>query len=184
MGAAYLVDMLLHPVGILLGVVVLVLLSAAQYENAGRQPIPAKNLPAAYLASLVACAAITATDAYVSRVDALSKWKGPAEEFWHAQIDSLLSMFALLSFASLIGIAAIGLPIIRLLHKRALATVPWTLLSSIIVSVVVSLWMSLFDQPVFRHLTYTLKYVVATHFVICFAFCVGARMQWRAKVAP
>ena len=105
------------------------------------------------------------------------------EDYWRVQMNTFLATFVLLGFVALLGIAAIGLPIIRMLHKRALATVPWVLLSSVLVSAVVAVWMGLVEQPRFRHLADFLTYVVATHLVISFAFCMGARLPWRARVA-
>jgi hypothetical protein len=184
MGASHIAGMLSHPIGLLLGIGLLFVISSAQYDRPGLQPIPAKQLPWGYLAALAACVVIAAADSYVSEAEALSKWKVLPEDYWRVQVNTFLAEFVLLGFVALFGIAAIGLPIIRMLHKHALATVPWVLLSSVLVSVVVAVWMSLVEVPRFHHLVDFLRSVVATHLVISLAFCVGARLPVRARVAP
>jgi ABC-type sugar transport system permease subunit len=181
MGAGYIAGMLSHPIALLLGVGLLFVISSAQYDRPGLQPISARQLPWGYVAALAACAAIAAASSHISEAEALSKWKVPAEDYWRVQVNTFLSLFVPLGFVALIGIAAIGLPITRMLHRRGLATVPWVLLCSVPVSVVVAVWISLLEHPRFRHLGDHLKYVVATHLVISLAFCVGARLAWRAR---
>lgn len=177
MGAAYLA----HPQVLLFGLALVVAISAAQYVQPGRQPISPKRLAWGYLAALFACAIVAALDSYVSKDEALSKWKVAEPDYWSALFNSFLVEFLLLSLVALLGIAAIGLPIIRVLHKRAMASVPWVLLSSVLISAVVATMMSAGDFTPFMHLSYWLRFAIWTHLLISVAFCVGARLPWRVR---
>ena len=66
MGAAHIAGLLAHPIGLLFGVGLLFVISAAQYDQSGRQPVPAKQLCWGYLAALAACAVVAAADSHVT----------------------------------------------------------------------------------------------------------------------
>ena len=180
MAAAYFGSLLLNPFALMVLVLVIAGLSSVHYQN-GRKPpvIRVRRLVIAYVCALVASALVSAAISYVSPEEALLKWKVPAENYWNAQLNEFLVTFTFALYATLIGIAVIGLPIIVQLGRRRLASVPIVLFVAALISLTLAALMSSGDSPPFRHFLAAANELVFGHVVVAAAFCIGAGLPWR-----
>jgi len=116
---------------------------------------------------------------YTSPEEALLTWKVPREKYWTAQINEFLGTFIFAIYATLIGIAAIGLPIILHLARHKLAIVPAVLIAAALVSIVLAGVLTIGGTPPFRHFFTLAGELVFGHVLVAAAFCVGAGIPWR-----
>jgi len=173
------------PITILFTFVVVVGASSVHYLNANRAPVVSPpRLALAYVAVVLCCAAIVAVSGYVSPEEALSKWHVPAESYWEVQIRSYLVDFILMSCLSLVGVALVGLPLVFMLGRRGLATVPYVLGTSIVVSAAVACVFAYGDNNPSRNLAFHLRYLTGLHLLLALSFCLAAGLPWkRARVS-
>jgi hypothetical protein len=180
MGVGYVSGVLMNP--LLLGLFLFVVagISSVHYKP-DRQPplIRVHRLLVGYALAALACAVVSAALAYVSPEESLHRWKVPPERYWQAQLGEFLATFTLGLYATLLGIAAIGLPIITFLGRRGLASVSTVLLAAAVVSLAVAAVMASGNTPPFRHFGALARELVFGHMVIAAAFCVGAGVPWQ-----
>jgi hypothetical protein len=167
------------PITIIIAVLIVIVSSSVYYV--GRQaPLVSKpRLLLGYVSVVLACAVLSALDAYVSPEEAVSKWRVPAERYWPVLINHYLTTLILLGSAAVIGVAIVGFPIVVMLGKFGVATTPNVLLASSLVSIVVAVLLSSGDYTPFQHLASTLAYIIGTHLVLAASFCLGAGLPWR-----
>jgi hypothetical protein len=180
MGVGYVSGVLMNP--LLLGLFLFVVagISSVHYKP-DRQPplIRVHRLLVGYALAALACAVVSAALAYVSPEESLHRWKVPPERYWQAQLGEFLATFTLGLYATLLGIAAIGLPIITFRGRRGLASVSTVLLAAAVVSLAVAAVMASGNTPPFRHFGALARELVFGHMVIAAAFCVGAGVPWQ-----
>jgi len=92
-----------------------------------------------------------------------------------------LLTFTFAAYATLLGIACIGLRAIILLAQRRLATIPAVLASATFISLVVAGMVSLNAEPPFRHFLAIAKELVGGHALVALAFSIGVGLPWRAS---
>ena len=183
MAANYFAGILLNPIALAILLLVVAALTALHYREGGFPVFSVRRAIAGYVFAAVTCAVVSAVMAYVSPEEALSKWKVPAENYWNAQINEFLTTFAFAVYATLIGIAVIGLPLIMWLGRRKLATVPTVLVAAAIISAAVAVLMTAGGDPPFRHFGALAQELIVGHLAVAAAFCVGAGLAWRRQDA-
>jgi len=182
MGADYFAGMLLNPVVAAFFLVVIAGISSIHYlRNGGAPVVPANRLLPAYACALLACAVASAVMSYVSPEEALLKWKVPPENYWNAELNEFFTTYAFAAYASLLGIATVGLPVIIHLGRRGLATIPVVLAAATVISLLLAALMSVGDSPPFRHFGALAKELVYGHLLVAMAFCLGAGLPWRRR---
>lgn len=185
MGAGYLSGFLLNPVVLALFLFIVAGISSVHYRSQHVPPvIRPSRLVVGYLLAIVACAAVTAVMSYVSPEEALHRWKVQPENYWKAQIGTFLSTLAFGLYGTLLGISAIGLPIIVFLGRRGRASVATVLLAAVGVSLALAAVMAAGNTPPFRHFNALAQELVFGHVVIAAAFCIGAGVPWRLARGP
>src|SRR5262245_31221791 len=122
MAADHFAGVLANPLALVLLVLLVAWLTSAYIPKNDQAPIiRRRRLLPAYVCALLACALASAVMSYTSPEEALLTWNVPPEKYWTAQLNEFLSTFVFAAYATLIGIAAIGLPItLCILH-----TVGW-----------------------------------------------------------
>src|SRR5258706_3389197 len=178
MAADYFAWLLLNAVALAILLAVVAGLTASHYRTGSAPLIPVRRVVLGYLLAVLACALVSAAMAYISPEEASLKWKVPADIYWTAQITEFLSTFAFAVYATLLGIAAIGLPIIMSFGRRRIATIPAVLVAAAAISVLVAALLTVGGEPPFRHFTALAKELVFGHLAIAAAFCVGAGVAW------
>lgn len=180
MAADYFAGILLNPLALALLLLMTAALTSIHYQTSQRPPVVSgRSLLPAYGYAVVACALASALMSYVSPEEAFLKWKVPPENYWTAQWNEFISTFAFAAYATLLGIAAVGLPIIVWLGQRGHATIPTVLVIAVLISVLVSGLMTAVDTLRFRHFLALAMELVPGHVAIATAFCIGARLPWR-----
>ena len=169
------------PVTVVIALLIVLASSAVYY--AGRQAplISKRRLLVGYASVVLACAVLSAIDAYVSPDEALTKWSVPMERYWPVLINHYLTTLILMGSAALVGIAIVGFPIIVALSKFDGATTPYVLVASIFVSGAVAVLLSSGDSTPFLHLPHALGYIIGTHLVLALSFCMGTGLPWRRQ---
>jgi hypothetical protein len=158
----------------------IVLASSSVYYAGRRAPLVSKRrLVVGYASVVLACAMLSALDAYVSPEEAASKWHVPLERYWSVLINQYVTTVILMGTTALIGIAIVGFPIIVTLDKFGVATTPNVLLASILVSTAPAVLLSGSNSTPFQHLAITLAYIGGTHLALALSFCLGAGLPWR-----
>lgn len=168
------------PVVVLIVLVLVAGASAIHYRNNARRPIVnAPRLVAGYIAIVVCCAVIAAVSSYVPEAEAFSKWHVSAENYWSVQLRTYFVEFTLMACVALLGVALVGVPIVFGLARLDRATVPFVLAASVLVSMAFAVLLSAGDSPAFRHLGFTIKYLVAQHLLLALSFCLAVGLPWR-----
>ncbi|MBI2768753.1 MAG: hypothetical protein HYX47_03980 [Burkholderiales bacterium] len=172
------------PVVVLIVLVLVVGASAIHYRNDARRPVVSvRRLVAGYFAVVLCSAAIAAFSSYVPQGEALAKWHVPPEDYWAVQLRAYFVEFTLMACVVLLGVAFVGLPIVFGLARRGWATVPSVVGSSLLVSAVAAVLMSAGDSPAFRHLGFTIKYLVGQHLLLALSFCLAVGLPWRREAS-
>jgi hypothetical protein len=174
---------LAHPVPIGMALALVLIVTCALVPSNTSPPVLSRRqVMLGYLGVFVSCVIASAWGSYVSPQDATTIWKVPPENYWTATLNEFFVQFVLLSFVALVGCAVIGLPILLTLSRHALATVPWVLIVSVVVSLLVTLLLVLLDAPSpnarFGQMA---PEFVGLHLLLSLGFCVGARLQWRLR---
>jgi hypothetical protein len=154
--------------------------SAIHYRDSSRRPVvTAQRLAAGYVAIVLCCAAIAAVSSYVPQAQALSKWQVSPENYWSVQLRTYFVEFTLMACIALLGVALVGVPIVFGLARLGWATVPGVLAASVPVSIAFAIIFSAGDSPAFRHLAFTVRYVVGQHLLLALSFCLAVGLPWR-----
>jgi hypothetical protein len=172
-------ELFASPVVVLIVLMLVAGASAIHYrDNARRPAVSAWRLVAGYVAIVVCCAAIAAVSSYVPQAEALSKWHVPPENYWSVQLRTYFVEFTLMACVALLGVALVGVPIVFGLARLGWATVPTVLVASVLVSIGFAIILSAGDSPAFRHLGFTIRYLVGQHLLVALTFCLGIGLPW------
>jgi hypothetical protein len=171
------------PYTVLATIFLVAVFSSFHYWDASKTPaIGVRELIRGYFFVVLVNGFIAGLESYVSKPEAVLKWKIPPENYWHVLFNSFVVTYILSTCAVLMGIATVGLPIIMALGRRGKATVPWVLLASVPPSVFVAIVLSSRDRPAFRHLGNTLEHLTIAHVILALSFCLGASIPWRILI--
>jgi hypothetical protein len=182
MESAMFTAMLLHPIAVLIAVsVVLVATVVSYYAIPSARSISVARLVGGYLGALAVVVLICAVTGYVSPEEAQTVWKVPPENYWTALWREFLTLFVMLCYATVLGIAVVGAPAIFLLNWKQRATVPWVLVAAAIISIGAALVLETFIAS--RNPVQTIGYLVGGHLLLALGFCLGARLPWKADSA-
>jgi hypothetical protein len=156
--------------------------SAVHYRDAARRPVvSAQRLLAGYIAVVLCCAAISAVSSYVPQAEAASRWHVQPENYWSVQLRTYFVEFTLMACVALLGVALVGVPIVFGLARLGWATAPSVLAASILVSIAAAVLSSAGDSPAFRHLGFTVRYLVGQHLLLALSFCLAVGLPWRRR---
>jgi len=183
MEASWAAAFLAHPVPIGIALAIVIIVTCVLVPSNARPPILSRRqVVLGYIGVLVGCVIASAWLSYVSPQDAATIWRVPPENYWTAFLNEFFVQLVLLSFLALVGSAIVGVPVILALSRRALATVPWVLAVSVVISLLVTLLLVLLDAPSpsaqFEQMA---SEFVGLHLFLSFGFCVGAQLQWRLR---
>lgn len=181
MAATFIAGMLINPFVLGLFLLAVAGITSIHYRQRQHPPaIKARRLLPAYACALAACALASAVMSYVSPEEALLRWKVPPENYWNAQLNEFVSTFAFAAYASLLGIAAIGLPVIFGLARRGFATAPAVLVAAAVISMLFAALMAAGSTSPFHHFLALASELVYGHVLIAAGFCLGAGLPWRS----
>jgi hypothetical protein len=127
----------------------------------------------------VAALLVAAVSSYISPEEARS-FGVPPENYASALLREFLKLAALLTFGSILGCAAIGIPLTLALARRGRATVIVLVIASVPISLCVGFAVGLLQLSSI-HLAYEVTVLVTTHALLAFSFAVGARLPWRSN---
>jgi hypothetical protein len=179
MESAFLTGILINPFVLALFLLAVAGITSIHYRQCRHSPvIKVRRLLPAYACALVACALGSVVMSYVSPEEAMLKWKVPPENYWNAQLNEFVSTFAFAAYASLLGIAAIGIPVIFGLARRGFATAPAVLVAAAAISMLFAALMAAGSASPLRHFLALACELVFGHVLVAAGFCVGAGLPW------
>jgi hypothetical protein len=186
MEAAWFASMMFQPVPVAIALAVVVLMTFLVTPKKATPPLVSRRqLFFGYLGVFAVCVLIAAGSSYVSPDEAWSVWKVPPENYWHALMNQFLVQVVLLTGLSVVGAAIIGAPIVVALSRRRLATVPWVLVASALVSLVFTgMLMAVGSGTSNTGFWQLALFVLGTHLALSLGFCIAARLGWRLRQAP
>jgi hypothetical protein len=175
--------LLLHPLAVFALASIVALASVAAYYSIPDAPrISVWRLLGGYLGAILATVFIAGATSYVSPEEAQNVYRIPAENYWSALWHTFLTMFVILFYVTLAGIAVVGVPVILFLNSKQRATVPWILLAATIISIAGAIALEIFVRS--KDPLRTIGTFVGGHWLLAIAFCLGARLPWRATAGP
>lgn len=183
MEASWIASMLLtHPLAIAALVGIPLLSALALYSgNSTPRAIPPSRLAFGYVGIFVVCVFIAATSSFISPEEAFTKWRVPSDKYWSALFREFLVICVLLIYSSFLGFAIVGAPVTFALARRGLATVPWVLVASVVISSIASLFLTQFSYRSYAQIAFDILFLVGGHLLLALGFCVGARLPWGIK---
>lgn len=179
MESMMLASVLLHPgaVAILaLAVFGAVFIGAEVTES--YQRLSRGRLFAGFVAVFVLSLAVAVAGTYVSP-EAASKFGVAPENYWSAIWRQFTTLAVLLSYLSLLGCAAFGVPIVVQLAKRRLATIPLVVAASVPVSLLVVGGLAILSTAPTVRIATDVALLVSLHAVLALGFSMGVRLPWR-----
>lgn len=132
-----------------------------------------------YIGIIAACAIISAALVYVPPDVSVSTFKIEPDKYWEVIKREFIVVFIVFTYFSLIGTAIFGMPVIYVLAKKDLATIPAVLGASIAISTVFSALISLSSQKSINTFIDLTLSITVIHLLTTFAFCIGARFRWK-----
>ena len=176
--------MLLHPLAIcLLAGTVLVSARVLYRNRAIRPPISGWELFFGYLSVTIVGLVIAAVSSYVSPEEAI-KWHVSSERYWATVLNEFAALAIVITYISIFGIAVVGAPVVFALARRGLGTVPWILVASLTISILVASAAAWYAKPYsgfeekLHDLVRAAPVVIGSHLVLSLSFCIGARLPW------
>lgn len=145
-----------------------------------------------YAAVLLVLALVVAAASYVSPERALSVWDVPAERYYSVLIREFVFNFFAVAFVAVLAMSVVSVPLLVALFKAGRATIPWLILASVVISIVIVLAASaamsgtVISTPPTSPGTDLLKglgLVVIAHGVLATGFGIGARLPWAMRNA-
>lgn len=174
--------LLLHPIAVAILVSIVAVASVASYYSiSDARRISARRLLGGYLGAVFAAVLICAATSYISPEEAQRVYRVPAENYWSALWHTFLTMFVILFYVTLVGIAVVGVPAILFLNSKQRATVPWILLVATIISIAGAVILEIFVRS--KNPLLTIGAVVGGHWLLAIGFCLGARLPWKGTGA-
>jgi hypothetical protein len=175
--------LLLHPIAVAVLVSIVALASVTSYYSIPvARRISARRLLGGYLGAVLAAVLICLAISLVSPEEAQRVYRVPAGKYWSALWHTFLTMFVILFYVTLIGIAVVGVPAILFLSSKQRATVPWILLVATLISIVFAIVLEFFVRS--KSPSHTIAALVGGHWLLlALGFCLGARLPWRATRA-
>ncbi|MFC3684672.1 hypothetical protein [Hydrogenophaga luteola] len=179
MESMMLASVMLHPGALaILALAIFGAVCLGAKETEPYQRLSRGRLFAGFLSVFAVSLAVAGAGSYVSPEVALRFGVAP-ENYWSAIWREFATLSVLLSYLSLLGCAAFGVPIVTLLAKRRSATVPLVVAASVPVSLgVVGMLVLLSTAPTAR-IAKGAALMVGLHAVMAVGFSMGVRLPWR-----
>ena len=142
------------------------------------QSLSRGRLLAGFVAVFVLSLALAGAGSYVSP-EAASKFGVAPENYWSAVWRQFTTLAVLLSYLSLLGCAAFGVPIVTQLAKRRLATVPLVVAASVPVSLAIVGSLAMLSTAPTVRIAKDVVLLVSLHAVLALGFSLAVRLPWR-----
>ncbi len=177
MEASFAAGALLHPISLL---ILALIMFAGVKLGADSSSLSWRRLLGGFAGVLLASLIVAAASAYVSPEDAV-RFGVHEEHYVGALARQFLVLAVLCGYVSIVGCAAVGLPVTLALAKRGFATAPFVVLASLPISLAVLVPMGLMFGMSAKHVAQTAPYLLLGHVATALGFALGARLPWQFK---
>ncbi|KAF1072320.1 hypothetical protein [Variovorax sp.] len=187
MEAGWLAGALWDPIALAVLAVILLVSTAMLYSRSDAPPpVSIARLALGYVVVVLMCCGFAAASSYTPADEAGARWGIPPERYWSALLVEFSTLWVLLSYGVLVGMAIIGVPVLFAMARRGWGTVPGLMAISVPISLLFLVALTaLSRRALSRRLALDAALtILAMHLVLSLGFGVAAGLPWRRKTPP
>jgi hypothetical protein len=182
MEAGWLAGALWDPIALAVLAAILLVSTAMLYSRSDAPPpVSIARLALGYVVVVLMCCGFAAASSYTPADEAWARWGIPRERYWRALLAEFSTLWVLLSYGVLVGMALIGVPVLFAMARRGWGTVPGLMAISVPISLLFLVALTALSRRLVLDAALT---ILAMHLVLSLGFGVAAGLPWRRRTPP